>query len=65
MYEFHGWVNIVADDAGEPESSVLQARHNELIAALEDRGQAHRPLEAIGRSRTGVAQAFGDVRNIS
>jgi hypothetical protein len=42
MYEFHGWVNIVADDAGEPESSVLQARQNELIAALEDRVQALR-----------------------
>ncbi len=42
MYEFHGWVNIVAHDSDEPESSVLQARQNELVAALEDRVQALR-----------------------
>lgn len=42
MYEFHGWVNIVADDSDEPESSVLQMRQNELIAALQDRVQALR-----------------------
>src|SRR5687768_1334981 len=42
MYEFHGWVNIVADDSDEPESSVLQARRKDLIAALEDRTQALR-----------------------
>ena len=37
MYEFHGRVNIVADDSDEPESSVLQARRRDLIAAVEDR----------------------------
>ena len=42
MYEFHGWVNIVADDSDEPESSVLEARRHELIAALEHRMQALR-----------------------
>jgi hypothetical protein len=42
MYEFHGWVNVVADDSDEPESFVLQARQDELVAALDGRLQALR-----------------------
>ena len=42
MYEFHGWVNIVADDSDEPESSVLEARQNDLVAAVVSRIQPFR-----------------------
>jgi hypothetical protein len=42
VYEFHGWVNIVADDPDEPESSVLQARQNDLVDTVESRIQPFR-----------------------
>jgi hypothetical protein len=39
MYEFHGWVSIVADNSDDAGSIVRQGRQSDLVAALEDRIQ--------------------------
>ena len=59
MYEFHGWVNIVADDSDEPELSVLETRRSALVAAIDDRVEAFRssPLTFVHIARDLNGQA--------